>query len=87
MLSWRQCAEVIESLDYIIDGCSFIASTDSNESHENVTKIIYVELALKYLDIKNTVQYLLQVSSPVMENEEDILYWDKPILTNHMGQA
>ena len=32
----RRCAQVVESVDHIIGGCSSLASTDYKERHDNV---------------------------------------------------
>ena len=79
-------AQAIESIDHIIGRCLLLASSDYKERHDNVAKVVHMELAMKYglIDKKNAVPYFLHSPAPVIENNEHILYWDKPILTDRM---
>lgn len=76
----------VEEVHHIIGGCSLLESTDYKERHENMVKIVHIELASKHclLDKKNALPYFGHKPSPVMDIEEYTPYWDKPIITDQM---
>lgn len=78
----RVCHKISESIQHISSGCESLASVHYTERHDNIAKIIHLEM-LKYLKIKNPekkyYEYRLQ---ELEENEHHKVYWNTQIQTD-----
>ncbi|XP_044760829.1 uncharacterized protein LOC123318276 [Coccinella septempunctata] len=82
----RLCAEKTETIDHIISGCTKLAKTRYIERHNQVAKIVYLEL-LKMCGMEHDdTPYYKYEPNAVRENVQFKIYWDKTILTNRTVQ-
>ncbi|KAL1447680.1 hypothetical protein WDU94_000543, partial [Cyamophila willieti] len=80
----RRCNQTTETLDHIIGGCLQLAPSEYKARHDNMGKIIHLEIAKKYhLITKPTVADYQYNPQPVLQDQDNkyILYWDRAILT------
>lgn len=83
----RKCNQSKETLEHILGGCVQLAQNEYKNRHDNMGKIIHLEIAKKIKLIKEPIppdhQY---IPKPVLQNEQNtyILYWDRSILTDIM---
>lgn len=77
----RMCGCKNENISHILSSCTSLASSEYLHRHNNVAKILYIEL-LKKFGIK-TVQdrYYLLNPEPVVENEQVRIYFDRTLYT------
>ena len=78
----RRCNIHTESIDHITSGCKLLASTDYTDRHNNIGKIIHMNL-INTLGLANiTNPYYKYTPQTVIENKDFKIYWDNPILTD-----
>lgn len=78
----RMCNQFSESIQHISSGCPTLAPTSYTERHNNIAKIIHLELSL-ILGLQSVqTKYFNYTPEPVMENSSHKLYWDTLILTD-----
>lgn len=78
----RRCNKNGETIEHIIGACTTLAPIEYTKRHNNVAKIIFLELANK-TQLENQKQpYYKYEPPPVLENQEFRIYWDKNILTD-----
>lgn len=79
----RRCGMRGETIDHIISGCPTLAQSDYLKRHNNVAKIIHIEL-LKLNNIAlNQPRYYLYEPEPVIETDDIRIYFDRTIYTMH----
>lgn len=78
----RQCNKPGETIEHVIAGCAALADTAYLGRHNQIAKIIHIELARKYNLAENPPPYYKYSPEPVLESPEYLLYWDRPIITD-----
>jgi hypothetical protein len=80
----RKCGCPGESIEHITAGCSALANNAYLSRHNQLAKLIHRQLAIKYgmLGI-DTPPYYKYSPVPVLESVTHIMYWDRPIITDH----
>lgn len=79
----RLCQKHVESIDHIISACPVLAPTEYVTRHNQVAKIIHLELAKMYNILTvQTPPYYKYTPQAVLETENYTLYWDKQIITD-----
>lgn len=82
----RKCRICPETIDHVITGCKLLAATDYTDRHNNVAKILHIELARK-CNLENIeVPYYKHHPQSVLESNTYRLYYDHPILTDKTVQ-
>jgi hypothetical protein len=78
----RLCNQKKETIDHITGGCSTLANKEYTNRHDNVTKQIHQQLALKYKLVDSYTPYYTYKPVNVLENHAVKLYWDRDIITD-----
>lgn len=78
----RICKKNGETIEHLTAGCEAIAHTEYLQRHNHVAKIIHQQLATKHNLLRNCPPYYRYTPSPVLENDNVTMYWDKQILTD-----
>jgi hypothetical protein len=78
----RMCGDNNETIEHIISGCRVLAPKEYINRHNNVAKIIHIELGLKYGYVTEKQPYYRYTPQEFIENERCKVYWDKNILTD-----
>ncbi|XP_030765533.1 uncharacterized protein LOC115889621 [Sitophilus oryzae] len=78
----RKCAKPGETIEHITGACSALADTDYLCRHNQVAKIIHSHLALRCKLIKSSLPYYKYTPDAVLESDQHLLYWDRPIITD-----
>ena len=81
----RMCGERDESVSHIIAECATIAQTDYKERHDNVARIIHLELCQNKKFVGEEKWYNHKPES-VYEDEKVKILWDFNINTDHVIQ-
>ncbi|KAL1446981.1 hypothetical protein WDU94_000610 [Cyamophila willieti] len=79
----RRCNAPGETIDHIISACPTLAQSDYLKRHNNVAKIIHLELLKLYQITKDLVYYYSYNPEPVVESEHIKIYYDRTIHTGH----
>lgn len=75
----RKCKAMGETIEHVIAGCPTLAPGMYLGRHNEVAKILHRELALKFRLLSNPPPFYKYTPSAVLENDETLLYWDRPI--------
>ncbi|XP_008480774.1 uncharacterized protein LOC103517514 [Diaphorina citri] len=78
----RKCKVHNETIEHVIGGCSALADNVYLGRHNQVAKIIHIELAKKYELIQDPLPFYKYTPEPVLESRDYLLYWDRTILTD-----
>lgn len=78
----RKCKASSETIEHIIGGCSALADTIYLARHNQVAKIIYLELAKMCDLVKDSPPFFCYTPQPVLESNKYVLYWDRTMLTD-----
>lgn len=78
----RKCHTYTETIDHITSGCTMLAGTDYVERHNNVAKIVYIEIVKLHKLVEHTEPYFKYQPPRVLENNNHKIYWDNTILTD-----
>ena len=78
----RKCHLPGETIEHITAGCPSLADNAYLSRHNQVAKIIHIQLALKHDLIKNPEPYYRYKPFPVLESKDALLYWDRPVKTD-----
>ena len=78
----RMCGEREESVSHLIAECKKLAQRDYKNRHDNIAKIIHLELCERY-DLAQEVQWYNHQQESVIENESVRILWDFNIQTDH----
>uniref|UniRef100_A0A8D8X0N9 Reverse transcriptase n=1 Tax=Cacopsylla melanoneura TaxID=428564 RepID=A0A8D8X0N9_9HEMI len=77
----RRCGTPGENIDHVISACPTLAQSDYLKRHNNVAKIVYLELLKYYQFTENPQRYYEFNPEPVIENENAKIYYDRTIHT------
>jgi hypothetical protein len=72
----------VETIEHVITGCPILAPTDYKNRHDQVAKIIHIELDKIHNLLHTSPPYYIYPPDPHMENDSSKLYWDKQITSN-----
>lgn len=75
----RKCHETAETIEHITGSCRTLANTEYTKRHNNVAKIIHQNLAG---GTASASPYYKYEPSPVVDNSDFKLYWDREIRTD-----
>ncbi|KAI5742634.1 hypothetical protein M8J77_009439 [Diaphorina citri] len=78
----RKCKVHNETIEHVIGGCSALADNVYLGRHNQVAKVIHIELAKKYELIQDPLPFYKYTPEPVLESRDYLLYWDRTILTD-----
>lgn len=78
----RLCNTTEETIQHLIAGCPSLAPTAYLSRHNNVAKIIHLELSKKYGLLSEARNYYNYDPGGFKENELSKLYWDFPLVTD-----
>ena len=78
----RMCGEREESVSHLIAECKKLAQRDYKNRHDNIAKIIHLELCERY-DLAQGVKWYNHQPESVIENESVRILWDFNIQTDH----
>ena len=79
----RKCGNAGESIEHIMGGCPTLAENAYLNRHNQLAMIIHQQLGIKYELIDTPIPpYYKYLPAPVVEKNNMILYWDRPILTD-----
>lgn len=78
----RKCGVVGESIEHIIAGCPALSDNAYLGRHNQVAKIIHQQLTLKHKLLESCPPYYKYQPKAVLESNEKVLYWDRPITTD-----
>ncbi|KAL1446836.1 hypothetical protein WDU94_012201 [Cyamophila willieti] len=78
----RKCKRPGESIEHVMNGCPMLAENVYLGRHNQVAKLIYLELTKQHQLLGNSPPYYKYSPSPVLEQNNIVLYWDRPILSD-----
>ena len=79
----RKCGNTGESIEHVMAGCPAISDTAYLGRHNQVAKLIHQHLAQDIISITNAAPpYYKYTPQEVLESNNHVLYWDRPILTD-----
>ncbi|XP_075170249.1 uncharacterized protein LOC142242567 [Haematobia irritans] len=79
----RRCGSNSETIPHILNSCPTLASTHYKQRHDNMGKIIHINI-LKQLNMnEETTHYYKYQPKPIIENQRYVIYWDRSILINN----
>jgi hypothetical protein len=78
----RLCNQQTETIQHLTSGCSTLANTEYLHRHNFSCKIVHQYLAKQANLIDTEVPYYQYEPKPVLENNTDKLYWDRPVITD-----
>ena len=78
----RRCKQGTENIQHITSGCPTLAPTDYKARHDNVAKILHLELIRKYRFETEMQPYYAYQPPKVLENDLARIYWDRGIITD-----
>lgn len=79
----RRCGSPGETIDHIISACPTLTQSDYLKRHNNVAKIIHLELLKYYKVTPHLPYYYSYTPEPVIENENIKIYFDRTIRSGH----
>ena len=82
----RVCRKVDESIDHIVSGCSKLAQKEYKRRHDNLGKIVHWKLARKS-NFEAGEKWYEHEPESVLENEDNEIFWDFSIQTDHVIEA
>lgn len=82
----RMCKEAHENIEHIISGCKNLAPKEYTNRHNDIAKIIHIELCVKYNLMQGKKPYYRYIPESIMENEKVKIYWDRTLYTDHSIQ-
>ena len=82
----RLCRTSKETIHHIISGCPMLSATKYTERHDNVCKLIHMQLARKYELLDNNIEekWFKYDPEPLLEDENTKILWNFPIQTDHL---
>lgn len=79
----RKCGTIGETIEHIMAACPTLADTAYMGRHNQLSKIIHQQIALKYNLLRpSTPPYYKYSPEAILESLEYLLYWDRPITTD-----
>lgn len=78
----RMCNSPGETIEHITAGCPCLSNTAYLGRHNEIAKVIHRQLALKYNLINNPPPFYKYLPAAVLESNDIVLYWDRPIITD-----
>lgn len=78
----RVCHSFGETIEHVIGGCSGLSNSAYLGRHNQIAKIIHRQLAIQYRLIDNPPPYYKYLPAAVLESDNTVLYWDRPIITD-----
>lgn len=78
----RKCGSYPETIEHVIGGCPALADSVYLGRHNQVAKVIHLELARKYQLMIDPPPFYNYTPEPVLESNTHVLYWDRTILTD-----
>lgn len=79
----RLCAERPETIDHLISGCTMLAGNQYTERHDNVAKILHLEIRRIFEDPHlEKVPYYKYEPPAVVDAENCKIYWNREIITD-----
>lgn len=79
----RKCGTSGETIEHIMAGCTALADSAYLGRHNQLAKIVHRQLALKHGMLNSGAPpYYKYNPAPVMEANNTIIYWDRPIFTD-----
>lgn len=78
----RKCNINQETITHLLSGCPFLLQSSYKTRHDNVGKILYIELLKKYEFNMNPDPYYKLKPQGVLDNHEVSLYWDRTLITD-----
>ena len=79
----RLCNQYPETIHHILSGCPILAPNKYTERHDNVGKLLFINLAKKFELLTKQEQWYSYEPPPVLENEHTKLLWNFYIQTDH----
>ncbi|KAL1446790.1 hypothetical protein WDU94_005582 [Cyamophila willieti] len=79
----RRCGGPGETIDHITSGCPTLAQSDYLKRHNNVAKILHIELLKHHQITQDLPRYYTYNPEPVVENENVKIYYDRTVRTGH----
>ena len=73
---------MFETIQHVTSACRVLASTDYTHRHNQMAKVIYQELDLRYELINTRVPYYEYTPESVHENNGCGLHWARSVLTD-----
>ena len=81
----RMCGERDESINHLIAKCKKLAQKEYKQRHDNIARIVHVELCEKFGLVGEVTWYNHKPAS-VVENDRVKILWDFNIQTDHVIQ-
>ena len=81
----RMCGERDESIIHLIAKCKKLAQKECKQRHDNIARIVHLELCQKFGLVGNVKRYNHKPASAV-ENDRGQILWDFNIQTDHFIQ-
>ncbi|CAD6996044.1 unnamed protein product [Ceratitis capitata] len=78
----RRCNSRSETLDHVLAGCTALANSMYLKRHNDIAKIIHMQLAQKYKFHQNKIPYYRYIPESVHEDTSILIYYDRTVLTN-----
>ncbi|XP_022188758.2 uncharacterized protein LOC111047332 [Nilaparvata lugens] len=78
----RMCASAVESIQHIVSGCSVLAPREYMLRHNNVAKIVHLEMQIKFGNIADVPPYYNYQPPPLVEFNHVKIYWDVQMITD-----
>lgn len=79
----RRCGSTGETIDHVVSACPTLAQSDYLKRHNNVAKILYLELLKQHQIMKDPRRYYTYTPEPIIENENVKIYYDRTLHTGH----
>jgi hypothetical protein len=83
----RRCGGKGENISHIISSCPTLANNEYLARHNNVAKILYLELLKKYNYPITQDRYYLLNPDPVVENGSSRIYFDRTLYTMNTRES
>lgn len=78
----RKCGTPGETIEHVTGGCPLLANDLYLGRHNSVASIIHQRLACMNNLVDKTLPHYKYAPEPVLENNNVVLYWDRPIITD-----
>lgn len=79
----RICKLKPETIEHLISSCQVLAAREYLDRHNDVAKIIHSWIAWKIGYLPERTPYYSYTPEKVCETTENMLYWDRTIITDH----
>ena len=81
----RMCEEMDESIVHVIAECKKFAQKEYKQRHDNIARIVHLELCQKF-ELLGKIKWYNHRPESVMENDRVKVFWDFNIQTDHVIQ-